>query len=267
MLSINQFARLAGTTRRTLLFYDEQDLFKPATVGDNHYRYYDYDQLYQMNFILQLRRLGLSIADIKALIAKQTDAALDSRLDQVLADIQTKIQEMTSLKSTLLERYRNTASADTEQLYAPCILDRPARKFWTSLESVGCTDEAISALYKQFYALIDPLKLVNKKESGFLTDLSGSEAREYPNANFRIIKEVSQQDITTVPVITRPQGKYIVASATNSQASIEKALAAIKAFINRNHLEIANNYWQLNESEQLTSKAGSKKISIEYQLL
>ncbi|WDF83037.1 MerR family transcriptional regulator [Lacticaseibacillus pabuli] len=267
MLSIRKFADLAGTTRRTLLFYDEQNLFKPASVKENGYRYYEYDQLYQLNFILQLRRLGLSIAEIKTLTTQQSGAKLDHSLDQVLADIQVKIQEMTTLQATLLERYRNEAPTTAQQLYTPCIVDRPSQKFWSSLESVGCTDAAISALYKQFYALISPLKLVDKTESGFLTDLSGSDAKEYPNANFRIIKAVSQEPTTAVPIITRPQGKYVVATATNSTTSIEKALDAIKAFISRNHLEIATNYWQLNESEQLTSKAGSARISIEYQLI
>lgn len=267
MLSINKFATLADTTRRTLLFYDEKDLFKPASVGKNGYRYYDYNQLYSLKFILQLRKLGLSVAEIKQLMASQDPTSLDGRLAQVLADIEQKIQDMTLLKATLLERYHQPADATDLPNNSPCIMHRPAQKFWTSLESVGCTDEAISNLYQQFYALIDPLKLVNKQESGFLTDLAASDARAYPEANFRIIKAISDSTVDSVPIITRPQGNYVAVSTQNNQESIEKGLDAIKQFITHNHLEIANNFWQLNASEQFTDKATSNRISIEYQLI
>ena len=74
MLTIRKFAELADTTRRTLLFYDEQDLFKPAKVAENGYRYYSYDQLYDLTFILELRKLGLSVLQIKNLLnADHTD--------------------------------------------------------------------------------------------------------------------------------------------------------------------------------------------------
>lgn len=267
MLSINKFATLADTTRRTLLFYDEQNLFKPASVGKNGYRYYDYNQLYSLKFILQLRKLGLSIANIKKLMSSQDSASLDGQLDQVLTDIEQKIQDMTLLKTTLLDRYNQPAPSGDLPNDTPCIVHRPVQKFWTSLESVGCTEDAISNLYQQFYALIGPLKLVNKKESGFLTDLAASDSRTYPEANFRIIKAVSDPGIVSVPTITRPQGNYVVIGAQNNQESIENSLDAIKGFIARNHLEITNNFWQFNESEQLTNKATSNRISIEYQLI
>ncbi|WP_414949426.1 MerR family transcriptional regulator [Levilactobacillus brevis] len=69
MLTIRKFAELAGTTRRTLLFYDQEGVFKPAHIADNGYRYYSYDQLYQLKFILQLRHLDLPLATIKELLA------------------------------------------------------------------------------------------------------------------------------------------------------------------------------------------------------
>ena len=65
LLSISEFAKLAGTTRRTLIFYDQKDVFKPMKIEETGYRYYSYEQLYQIGFILGLRDLGLLVEEIK----------------------------------------------------------------------------------------------------------------------------------------------------------------------------------------------------------
>lgn len=57
LMTISQFAKAVGTTRRTLLFYDQKGIFKPKKAMANGYRYYGYEQIYKMNFILGLRDL------------------------------------------------------------------------------------------------------------------------------------------------------------------------------------------------------------------
>ena len=39
--SIQEIAKLAGTTSRTLRHYDDIGLVAPARIGSNGYRYYD----------------------------------------------------------------------------------------------------------------------------------------------------------------------------------------------------------------------------------
>ena len=39
--TVKQIAKLAGVSARTLHYYDEIGLFKPASLGENGYRYYD----------------------------------------------------------------------------------------------------------------------------------------------------------------------------------------------------------------------------------
>lgn len=48
LLSISEFAKLEGTTRRTFIFYDQKDIFKPLETREKDYRYYSYEQLYQI---------------------------------------------------------------------------------------------------------------------------------------------------------------------------------------------------------------------------
>ncbi|WP_157010247.1 MerR family DNA-binding transcriptional regulator [Legionella fallonii] len=45
LYTVKQLAKLSGVSPRTLRFYDEIDLLKPAYYGDNNYRYYREEQL------------------------------------------------------------------------------------------------------------------------------------------------------------------------------------------------------------------------------
>jgi len=65
MFKIGEFSKLSQVPVKTLRYYDEIDLLKPAKVDDfTGYRYYSAEQLFQLNRILALKDLGLSLAQI-----------------------------------------------------------------------------------------------------------------------------------------------------------------------------------------------------------
>jgi DNA-binding transcriptional MerR regulator len=66
--TINQLAKLSGVTVRTLRFYDEISLLKPAYIADNGYRYYQKKELLLLQQILFFRELGFELKDIKKII-------------------------------------------------------------------------------------------------------------------------------------------------------------------------------------------------------
>lgn len=61
-----QFAGLHGVNKRTLHYYDNIGLFSPQYKGENGYRYYNYDQSMEFEFIRMLKELHLSIEEVKA---------------------------------------------------------------------------------------------------------------------------------------------------------------------------------------------------------
>ena len=81
--SIQEVARLAGTTSRTLRHYDDIGLLEPARIGSNGYRYYDRAALVRLQRILLLRELGLGLPAIAEVLDGQRDEsrALARHLD------------------------------------------------------------------------------------------------------------------------------------------------------------------------------------------
>lgn len=66
--TISQLAKLSGVSLRTLRFYDEISLLKPAYHGANKYRYYEHEQLLILQQILFFRELGFALDKIKTIL-------------------------------------------------------------------------------------------------------------------------------------------------------------------------------------------------------
>lgn len=80
--SIQQIAQLAGTTSRTLRYYDRIGLVPPSRIGTNGYRRYDQSALVRLQRVLLLRDLGLGLSQIASVLDRQLDetAALTTHL-------------------------------------------------------------------------------------------------------------------------------------------------------------------------------------------
>jgi len=73
MFKIGDFARLARVSPRLLRWYEEVGLLVPAQVDSaSGYRYYSASQLVQLNRILALKELGLSLEQIAAMLDTRT---------------------------------------------------------------------------------------------------------------------------------------------------------------------------------------------------
>jgi DNA-binding transcriptional MerR regulator/quercetin dioxygenase-like cupin family protein len=96
--TVKQVARMSGVSVRTLHFYDETGLLKPARHGANGYRFYDEQQLLSLQQILFYRELGFELKQIKGILGQpdfETIAALESHravLQENLARAHTLIE-------------------------------------------------------------------------------------------------------------------------------------------------------------------------------
>lgn len=105
--SIQDVARLSGTTSRTLRHYADIGLLAPSRIAGNGYRYYDENALARLQRILLLRELGLGLRAIADVLAGQADHAdalrthlralhqEKARLDRQIASVETTVRKLT----------------------------------------------------------------------------------------------------------------------------------------------------------------------------
>lgn len=94
MFTIGEFARLGGVSIRTLRHYDEIGLLQPATVDpDTGYRGYSAAQLGQLNRVVALKELGLSLTQVRQLIVGITVDELRGMLALRRAQLEQELQQ------------------------------------------------------------------------------------------------------------------------------------------------------------------------------
>lgn len=98
--TINHLAKLSGITVRTLRFYDEIGLLKPAYIAENGYRYYEEKQLLELQQILFFRELGLELKEIQRIIKQDSFDQLES-LKAHKKLLRKNITRMTNLIKTV----------------------------------------------------------------------------------------------------------------------------------------------------------------------
>lgn len=101
--SIQDIARSAGTTSRTLRHYGKLGLLAPSRTAANGYRYYDQGALVRLQQILLLRELGLGLPAIAEILDGQRDtaAALATHLKLLEAERERIGRQIASVTTTL----------------------------------------------------------------------------------------------------------------------------------------------------------------------
>src|SRR5687768_16870249 len=68
--TVKQVAAISCVSVRTLHFYDEVGLLKPAYIGANGYRFYEEPQLLTLQQILFYRELGFELKEIRRILGR-----------------------------------------------------------------------------------------------------------------------------------------------------------------------------------------------------
>lgn len=91
LITAGELAKLACTTKRTVLFYDEKGVIKPVKVDEKGYRYYDQRQILDYQMVLLLTTLGVPLKDIKSYLdnkGKLTELFKEKR-PQIVKEIES----------------------------------------------------------------------------------------------------------------------------------------------------------------------------------
>lgn len=106
--SIQELAQLSGVSTRTLRYYDEIGLLKPARTNEAGYRFYGQLEVDMLQQILFYRALDMKLATIQAIIKapnfqhaealKTHRAALLQRQEQLVTILQTVEKTIQSIE-------------------------------------------------------------------------------------------------------------------------------------------------------------------------
>lgn len=151
MYSIGQFSVMFQLNKKTLRYYDEIGLFKPAFVDENNqYRYYEENQITVMKEIVRLKDIGIPLELISKILNSQDDAQEKECYNRRLREIKEEQHLLERQKHLILNYKRKNkqiavkSSFDVEKGYF-------LRKGFVYYMSVNCEMEDIQKYISLFY--------------------------------------------------------------------------------------------------------------------
>ncbi|WBU37405.1 MerR family transcriptional regulator [Homoserinibacter sp. YIM 151385] len=101
--SIQEIARIAGTTSRTLRHYGELGLLVPSRISSGGMRHYDAEALVRLQRILLLRELGVGLPEIARILdgAREDVPALRTHLAQLGREQERLARQIAAVERTI----------------------------------------------------------------------------------------------------------------------------------------------------------------------
>jgi DNA-binding transcriptional MerR regulator len=117
--TVKEVAAMAGVSVRTLHYYDEIGLLRPAYVGENGYRYYEEAQLLRLQQIMFFREFGIPLADIGRILNSPTFDPIEA-LEAHRTKLSQEADRIRRLLQTLnhtIEKLKGERDMSNQELY------------------------------------------------------------------------------------------------------------------------------------------------------
>ena len=103
-LTVSQFAKLHNVNKRTLHYYDEIGIFSPDYKGENGYRYYDYMQGVDFEYIKMLKELNMGLDEIKRYIDNPNEEDFKEIAEVKIKEIDQEIRTLNRRREVLEDK-------------------------------------------------------------------------------------------------------------------------------------------------------------------
>ena len=240
-----EFAKLAGINKRTLHYYNDTKLLVPEYVGENGYHYYSVSQIADLEFILALRRMGMSIKEIKAYVGHQSSESFEALLQEKLQLIEESIAQLSEMKAylthkaTLLDLSRQAQHGKIE------LVEQSQRKIVTSASIRNLSEEeefaTVAAFFKRLKALFG-----SYDSFGCCLTMDAIAAKDFQAYENYFV--YAPQDADTYDEIA-PAGTYLHAYCVGDWDQLPAVYEQILAYAEKNHLRLVGSAYEegLNE--------------------
>ncbi|MBS4174883.1 MerR family transcriptional regulator [Bacillus sp. FJAT-49736] len=166
--TVQKLGKLAGISTRTLRYYDEIGILKPARINSSGYRIYGEQEVDCLQQILFYRELGVSLEDIKNIITdpsfNRMNALMEHR-DKLLAKRKQLDQLIANVDKTIAVTEGKITMADIEKFegFKQKMIDDNEKKYGEEIRSkygnkqVDESNEKIKGMTEEQYAQFEKL--------------------------------------------------------------------------------------------------------------
>ena len=210
-LRTGEFAKLCGTTKRTLFHYDKIGLFSPAFVDETGYRYYSESQCDTFFTITCLQELGMPLKEIRQYVERRSPEALLSLLEQQERQVVEELAHLRRIEQvihTKLQLIRAGTCIRFSGRLSPMVVEYHAQAEMVLSDPIVSTDRAalLQTLLRHIgHCMRD--KLNTGHPYGAILDVARLRQGERDPYTY-FVTQTKAEAGEDVPIHTKPAGLY-----------------------------------------------------------
>jgi DNA-binding transcriptional MerR regulator len=269
LLTIGQFAAMHGINKKTLMWYDEIGLLKPATVSpENGYRCYNYHQSPVLETILLLRELDVPVREIQDFMKNRSAEKMKNLLEEKIADLDHNLKHLQAIRKTLCNYHQNMETLLTMDLSKISIIEKeerclitvaitPDTTFEEEVEMITAETEKyqLGRLHDASYGSMLP---VSSLQCGRFDDYCKLFI-EIPFGNAAAPQEMAPKNGLHI----QPGGKYLRAFHQGGWDKIPKRYQEILDYAKSRHLTLCGFSYEMGINENVIDRIEDYIVQIE----
>ena len=208
-LTVSQFAKLHNVNKRTLHYYDEIGIFSPDYKGENGYRYYDYMQGVDFEYIKMLKELNMGLDEIKRYIDNPNEEDFKELAEVKIKEIDQEIRTLNRRREVLEDKLNKLNKCDDlRKKNSVKVIECEEQKFFYTPFKFEDDD------LKQLISHIKDVWTVDEYCKGIgsfisVDKIQRGEFEEYDGLFIEMLDDMESKN--TKNTIIKPKGKYICA--------------------------------------------------------
>lgn len=208
-LTVSQFAKLHNVNKRTLHYYDEIGIFSPDYKGDNGYRYYDYMQGVDFEYIKMLKELNMGLDEIKRYIDNPNEEDFKEIAEVKIKEINQEIKLLNRRKEVLEDKLQKLSKCDEvrNKNYIKVVECEEEKFFYTPFKFEDDDLKQLISHIKDVWTVDEYCKGIGSFIS--VDKIQRGEFEEYDGLFIEMLDDMESKN--TKNTIIKPKGKYICA--------------------------------------------------------
>lgn len=264
LFTIKDFALLHNLNKRTLHYYDEIGLFSPIIKKENNYRYYSLNQSAELEYILALKELGMSIAEIKNYLSNPNNTNLINITNKKIEELDQRLNYFINLKDYLkiekdainISNKIKDGGIEIQELSEEFLYCTPISHNSDEIKDMSIVMEHLKKVWSITYFKVGCGSYIN------LEKIENNNFEKYDGL-FSIINNVALEK----NIIKREQGTYLCAYNIGSWDKIPKLYKKMLKYAKEKKLILSGNAYEIgiNRLSNLTRENYITKIVIKCQ--
>ena len=243
-LTVSQFAKLHNVNKRTLHYYDEIGIFSPDYKGDNGYRYYDYMQGVDFEYIKMLKELNMGLDEIKRYIDNPNEEDFKEIAEVKIKEINQEIKLLNRRKEVLEDKLQKLSKCDEvrNKNYIKVVECEEEKFFYTPFKFEDDDLKQLISHIKDVWTVDEYCKGIGSFVS--VEKIQRGEFEEYDGLFIEMLDDIDSKN-----TIIKPKGKYICAYHMGDWDTLPKFYGEIVEYAEENNLTLVGYSFEIGMND------------------